>query len=344
VNGNTRYSVSNTALLSIAAEEAPVVITSAEIDEAMAETLVRLRIRPGLVERVTGVRERRWWAEGTPLAEGAAMAGAKAMSEAGVDPSAIGLLINTSVSREHLEPAVSVEVHDRLGLSTSAMNFDVTNACLGFVNGLQVASSMIDSGQVDYALIVGSEDVRQAQQETIRRLSAPDSTRADYLDEFATFTLGSGSAAAVLGRADAHPEGHRILGGVTRAGTQHHGLCRATMGRMVTDARGLMDAGVGLIADAWEDAKQDWNWATGIARYVLHQVSVPHTQALLQRLALDGMEKVRVPLTFPLLGNVGPAALPITLARQVDSLLPGDRVLCMGVGSGLNTALCEIRW
>ncbi len=344
MNGNTRYSVANTALLSISAEEAPVVVTSADLDTMMAPTLERLRIRPGLIERVAGVRERRWWAEGTDLPEGIAMAGAKAIAESGVDSGAIGLLINTSVTRYHIEPAISVEVHDHLGLPSSAMNFDITNACLGFVNGMQVASSMIDSGQVDYALVVGGEDIRQMQRETIERLAEPGSTKADYLDSFATLTLGCGSAAAVLGRADAHPEGHRILGGVTRAGTSHHGLCIGTMGRMVTDSRGLLEAGVGLASDAWEDAKEDWNWVSGIARYVMHQVSVPHTRALLQRLALDGLEKVRVPLTFPLLGNVAASALPITLARQVDSLLPGDRVLCMGIGSGLNTSFCEIVW
>ena len=44
--------------------------------------------------------------------------------------------------------------------------------------------------------------------------------------------------------------------------------------------------------------------------------------------------------------GAGPGGLStaITLARQVSSLVPGDRVLCMGVGSGLNTSLCEIRW
>ena len=52
----------------------------------------------------------------------------------------------------------------------------------------------------------------------------------------------------------------------------------------------------------------------------------------------------RIPVTFPELGNVGPAALPITLAREADSLTAGDRVLCMGVGSGLNTAMLEISW
>ena len=52
----------------------------------------------------------------------------------------------------------------------------------------------------------------------------------------------------------------------------------------------------------------------------------------------------RVPKTYPELGNVGPASLPITLAREVESLKSGDRVLAMGVGSGLNTSMTEIIW
>ncbi len=344
MSGNTAYRVANTSLLSIAAEEAPVVVTSAEMDDAVAGTLKRLRLARGLVQRVAGVKERRWWADGTSLAEGAAMAGSKAMSEAGVDPASIGVVINTSVSRDYLEPAVSVDVHHLLGLPTSTMNFDITNACLGFVNGMQVAASMIDSGQVEYALIVASEDVRATQRATLDRLRDGDITRAEYLNEFATLTLGSGAAAAVLGRSDDHPGGHRLVGGVARSGTEHHDLCHAVQGKMTTDTAGMLEAGVSLIADAWDEAKEDWRWTTGVARYVLHQVSVPHTTALLGRLGLDALDKVRVPMTLPSLGNVAAAALPITLAQQVSSLVPGDRVLCMGVGSGLNTSLCEIVW
>ncbi len=51
-----------------------------------------------------------------------------------------------------------------------------------------------------------------------------------------------------------------------------------------------------------------------------------------------------MPLTYPKLGNVGPAAIPITLASVQDELRAGDRVLCMGIGSGLNTSVTEIVW
>jgi 3-oxoacyl-[acyl-carrier-protein] synthase-3 len=62
---------------------------------------------------------------------------------------------------------------------------------------------------------------------------------------------------------------------------------------------------------------------------------------LCDRLAIDS---AKVPLTFPKYGNVGPAAVPITLASVQDQIQPGQRVLCMGIGSGLNTSFSEILW
>jgi 3-oxoacyl-[acyl-carrier-protein] synthase III len=324
VNGNTSYRSANTSLLSITGIEAPVVVTSAELDEQLMETIHRLKLRPGLLERVAGVSERRWYEPSTSLPEAAATAGSKALSEAGVDPGDVGVLINTSISRSHLEPAVSVQVHDAMGLPTKAINFDITNACLGFVNGLQTATAMIDSGQVDYAVVANAEDSRTITEETIERLNQPGTTRKEFLEEFASLTLGSGAVAAVLGRADAHPEGHRIIGGVARSGTQHHGLCVGKLGRMVADSKGLLEEGVELLGAAFDEAKEEWGWATGMARYVLHQVSSVHTKAMISRMGLD---RAKTPLTFPFLGNVGPASLPMTLAREVTSLVPGDRVL-----------------
>ena len=341
MTGNASYTLRNTALLSVAGLEAPIVVTSAEIEERMAESLQRLRVRPGTLQALTGIVERRWWEEGTSFADAAAMAGAKALSEAGVHPSEVGLLINSSVSREHLEPSMASAVHHTLGLSASAMNFDITNACLGFVNAMQIAGTMIDAGAVRYALVVDGEGARQTHEATIARLSRPETTRDDFLREFATLTLGSGSAAAVLGPADRHPGAHRILGGISRAGTQHHELCVGDLQQMRTDHKGLLDAGMQLAREVWSDARDaGWDWSDMDA-YVIHQVSVVHTASVVESLGLD---PDRIPTTFPRLGNVGPAALPITLAQHASSLGPGDRVLCMGIGSGLNTSVMEIAW
>ncbi|WP_295789406.1 3-oxoacyl-ACP synthase III, partial [uncultured Microbacterium sp.] len=223
--GNATTHFDDVALVSVASVLPSRVTTSDDIEERLAPALKRLKLKPGLLRRVAGVNERRNWAEGESSDEATIAAGKQALAEAGVDPSEIGLIINTSVTRKHLEPSVAVRLHHGLGLPSSAINFDVANACLGFINGMSLAAGMIQSGQVKYALIVNGEDADEIQVNTINRLVREDLDRDAFMQEFASLTLGSGAAAAVLGRASDHPEGHRIVGGVTRAATQFYDLC-----------------------------------------------------------------------------------------------------------------------
>lgn len=330
----------NVALLSLSTTIAPRVTTSEEIDLRLAPALKRLRLPAGLLQRVAGVNERRNWAEGEKFDDAAIDAGQRALVRAGVEPGQVGLLINTSVTRRNLEPSVAVRIHHGLGLPSSAVNFDIANACLGFVNGMNLAGQLIDSGGIDYAVIVDGEDADVIQHNTIERMLAGEMGRNDFMSEFASLTLGSGAAAAVIGRADLHPEGHRLLGGVTRAATEFNELCVGSVDGMFTNAKELLRGGMSLVVAAWKEAKRDWNW-TDMDRYILHQVSSVHTNAIVKA---TGMDRTRVPLTYPVLGNVGPASIPITLAQEEKNLKKGDRVLLMGVGSGLNTAMMEIAW
>jgi 3-oxoacyl-[acyl-carrier-protein] synthase-3 len=108
---------------------------------------------------------------------------------------------------------------------------------------------------------------------------------------------------------------------------------------MRTDTKGLLDAGLDVSKLAWGDAEAA-GWLDADC-YIIHQVSQVHTSMLCERLGIDIN---KVPLTFPFLGNVGPASVPITLSREADSLKPGDRVILMGMGSGINAAATEIIW
>ncbi|MEV8268415.1 3-oxoacyl-ACP synthase III [Microbacterium sp. NPDC076911] len=337
-NATTRFA--NVSLLSVTSVLPTRVTTSDDIEERLAPALKRLRLRPGLLRRVAGVLERRNWAAGETSDDATVLAGRRALAEAGVDASEVGLLINTSVTRKHLEPSVAVRLHHGLGLPTSAVNFDVANACLGFVSGMNLAASMIESGQIRYAIVVNGEDADEIQVNTIDRLSVEGVGREDFMSEFASLTLGSGSAAAILGRADEHPEGHRIIGGVTRAATQFHELCVGSVDGMFTDAKALLKGGLDLVVSAWKEASTEWNWSS-MDRYITHQVSSVHTNAIVKAAKLD---RSRVPTTFARLGNVGPASIPITLSEEQETLKRGDRVLLMGVGSGLNTAMMELAW
>ena len=140
VNSDIRHR--NAALLSIAHELPPRVVTSSYFDEQLSNTYKRLKMPKGLLERLAGISERRGWAEGQTFEDGAVAAAEKALQAAKVDRDQVGLLINASVTRDNFEPAVSVGIHDRLNLPRHALNFDITNACLGFVNAMTVVTTL----------------------------------------------------------------------------------------------------------------------------------------------------------------------------------------------------------
>ena len=115
MSGNATYRYSDTAVLSVSVVDAPIVVTSEQIDEQLLEAYERVGLVPGMLEGLAGISERRWWPTDVSFADAASMAGAKALADAGVDPGVIGLLIDTSVCRDHLEPSAAVDVHHDRG-------------------------------------------------------------------------------------------------------------------------------------------------------------------------------------------------------------------------------------
>ena len=340
MTGNATHRYRDTAVLSVAIADAPIVVTSQQMESEITDTLTRVGLRPGLLESLAGITERRWWPTDVSFADAAAMAGAKAIAESGIDPGQFGLIIDSSVSRDHLEPSAAVDVHQQLGLGTHCINFDVANACLGFLSGMHLAATLIDSGQIDYAIVVDGEGSRHTQELTLERLKVSGATKREVVDQFATLTLGSGAAAMVLGRASSHPEGHRLIGGVTRAATQHNKLCVGDLNGMVTDSTRLLQAGVELAVATWQEARSTFDW-TDLAGYYIHQVSKVYTDAITDAVGID---PARTPVIFPTRGNIGPASVPFTLAVNQADLEPGQRIALMGIGSGLNSAIIEIAW
>jgi len=241
-----------TSIWGLAHVTAPEVVTSRWIDEQLAETYERCGIRPGLLESIAGIVERRWWPEGVSFDEVAAQAGREAMENAGVDASQIDLLISTSVCKHHLEPSVACAVHHRLGLAATCVNFDLGNACLGFINAMNIAAMAIESGQARAVLIVDGEGSRYTQLATLDRLRSSSTTTADVFDQFASLTLGSGAAAMVMG--GPRDGGHAYLGGVARAATQHHELCVGDLDQMRTDTAGLLVSGLELVQETYRAA------------------------------------------------------------------------------------------
>lgn len=333
------------AIASLSVIEGPEVVSSASIEERLRPVSQRFSLVPGLLLELTGIERRRFFAPGTVPSDVAAVAGRKAVAEAGLLLSDIDLLISASVSQDHVEPSTAAAVHGKLGLSSSTLNFDIKNACLGFLTAMDIAASLIDLGRIGTALIVAGEVSRDIVDATIERLLQPTSTLQMYRSQFVSLTLGSAACAVVLTRDDAGLSScHRLIRSFNVAAGEHHGLCIGEMHEMTVDARALTLAGLILGQQGVEAAKRAFAMsAFDYAAYVMHQTSKPHLEKFCDLIDVDA---ARFERTYPDFGNVGSCGVPLTLHKAVEHgrIQPGQRVPLLGVGSGLNAALLEIEW
>ena len=334
----------NVSIAGLAHIDAPHIITSSSIEEQLQPVMTKLNLRPNIIQALTGIKERRFWDEGVEPSEVATQAAVKALENANIDKSKIGIIISTSVSKDFIEPSIASLVHGNLKLNPTCLNFDIGNACIAFINAIEIVGSMIDSGQIEYGLIVDGEGSKYPVEYTIQKLLNSDTDEKMFRENFATLTLGSGAAAMVLCRSDLAVEGHKVVGGVSLANTEYNRLCVGQREGLITDSSKLLVTGIELVGRTYEKAKEELDWSEKqIDHLILHQVSANHTAKVADALKL---EKEKIFVTFPEFGNIGPAAVPITLSKAVDTevIKSGDRVALMGIGSGINCSMMEILW
>jgi len=341
---------SNVCLESIEVSLPPEVWTSAQIEERLRPLYERLRLPFGRLELMTGIRERRMWPDGTRPSDASAAAGRAVLGTTRLQREDIGLFIHAAVSRDMLEPSSASFAHRKIGLPASTQIFDLSNACLGFLNSIVVAASMIESGQIGAALIAAGENGRPLVEETVRTLLSGSHDRNSIKPYFANLTIGCGAVAAIVCRADlAGGGGHRLLGGVCRSATEHSELCQGDTAdegglAMQTDSERLLEAGVGLARETWVEFAAATGWTTSsVDRAICHQVGSAHRRRLFETVGLD---LARDFSTFETLGNMGSASLPATLAlaAQAGAVRAGNRVALMGIGSGLNCMMLALEW
>jgi acyl-CoA:acyl-CoA alkyltransferase len=334
----------NVSIAGLAHIDAPRVMTSTEVNDLLRVTMDRLGMTTDVLQDVAGIYARRLWETDIEISEATTAAARKALDDAKVPADKIGLLVNTSVTRDFLEPSVASIVSGNLGLSDTCQNFDVANACLAFINGMDIAGRMIERGEIDYALIVDGENTNTVYEKTIERLNRPDITADEFRNEFASLTLGSGAVAMVLARRDLAPDAPQYRGGVTRAATQFNNLCRGNLDRMVTDTRMLLIEGIKLAQKTFVAAKMALGWAVEeMDQFVIHQISRAHTEAFMKAFGID---REKVMTIFAEHGNIGPASVPIVLSKlkEMGKLKKGQRVALLGIGSGLNCSMAEVVW
>ena len=213
-------------LESIGYELPPEVVTSDDLELRLQPLYDKLNLSPGQLEALTGIAERRWWEKGHSLSDGAVTAARRAMEQSNVKPGDIEALIYTGVCRENFEPATACAVAAKLGLSSDTYVYDISNACLGTMNGIIDIANRIELKQIRAGIVVSCESAREIVEIMIERMLKETSMNV-YTSSLATLTGGSGAAAVLLtdGAFD-NPGTHRLIGETTKAAPEHHRLCR----------------------------------------------------------------------------------------------------------------------
>ena len=322
--------------------------SSEELELRLASVYERLGLSVGRLELMSGIRERRFWPEGTRPSEVATRAAEDALARGGVDRARLGLLIHSSVCRDFLEPATASVVHGALGLPDTCAAFDLSNACLGFVNALTVVARAVESGDIEAGLVVAGEVGGPLVRQTFAHLLEGEGIgRRELKLAYASLTIGAGAAACVVTHRELATTSRRLVGGASLAGTEHVGLCQGDHSGdagplMQTDSERLLHAGNALAKRTWACLLEELDWAhEDVDRVVTHQVGAAHRKLLLETLGLDPARDFP---TVQTLGNIGSVSLPLTfdLADRAGFLPAGARVAMLGIGSGLHCSMLGV--
>jgi 3-oxoacyl-[acyl-carrier-protein] synthase-3 len=337
----------------------PNVVSSSWLEEQLGPVYRKLNVTAGQLEAWTGIRERRWWDPGFKLSEGAARAAKKALAASSIGPEKLGALVYAGVGRENFEPATACAVAEAIGVPAEAAVYDISNACLGVLNGVLDLANRIELGQIEAGMVVSCESAREINEVMMRKLLERP-TMDLFKNSMATLTGGSGAVAILLSDASKSSSKRRLVGGVQRTAPEHHRLCRWGLGDeggavdlltrgsatqwMETDAVSVLKHGVELGRRTWQALLGELGWSgETVDRVICHQVGTANRDKILDTI---GVDKTRDFSTYEFLGNIGTVSLPLTasLADERDFLRSGQRVGWLGIGSGLNCLMLGIQW
>jgi len=331
-------------------ELAPNVVHTSDLEARLETVYKKLHFQPGQLEALTGIRERRYWDPGFKMSAGATAAGKKALARTAVSPDSIGMLIYAGVCRDNLEPATACAVANALQIGPDALLYDVSNACLGVVNGMIQVANAIETGQISAGLVVSCESARQIVDTTIERLLAAADMEM-FKKTIATLTGGSGAVAVLLTSKRMAAHNHRLVGGVVKNATVHHELCTwgpdtgipaSTPLIMETDSVAVLQHGVALGVATYRAFREKLGLAEP-DKIICHQVGSAHQKTVLEALGISAEKDFT---TYQYLGNIGTVSLPLTvaIADERGFLEPSDLVGLFGIGSGLNCLLMGVEW
>ncbi|WP_114326062.1 3-oxoacyl-ACP synthase III [Candidatus Colwellia aromaticivorans] len=338
---------------------APRIISSDEIERRLEPVYKALRIPKGQLKAFTGIEQRRWWNESFRYSDGAIAAATKCLTKTNFNINDIGAIVYTGVCREGFEPATACRVAAKLGANSHTVVHDISNACLGALNGIIDIANRIELGQIKAGLVVSCESAHTIVESSIKYL-LDNPTMSVFADTLATLTGGSGATAILItngsfanNQKSQVLKGHKLVTVTSRTSAADFEICHWGMQAvapglfkeiMTTDATSLLKKGMHLGNLTWQDFLVESGWQkSDVDKLICHQIGSVNRKHVLEQLNISEQQDF---ITFPTLGNMGTVSLPVTaaMATEQNFLKKNDKVAFLGIGSGLSCIMMGLEW
>ena len=265
----------------------------------------------------------------------------QALERSGLEPTDIDIIVCATTTPDQIMPSTGALIQAEIG-ATNAAGMDVFAACSGFLYGLTMVESMIKTGQIKHALVIGAEVLTKY---------------VDYTDRGTCVIFGDGAGAAVVGSV---PEGKGILatkinsdgryaeqlyapGGGTKMGTTHQTI---DDGEHFFKMKGneLFKVAVRSMADISAEMVEKAGYTVDDIDLVIpHQANQRITDAVASRL---GVPEEKVYSNIAEMGNTSSASIPIAMDECIQSgrIHEGSLVLLTAFGGGVTWGGTVIRF
>lgn len=289
----------------------------------------------------TGIKQRHKAADNEYTSQFGTKAALQALERANLKPEDIDIIVCATTTPDQIMPSTGALIQAQIG-AVNAAGMDVFAACSGFLYGITMVESMIRTGQIRYALVIGAEVLTKY---------------VDYTDRGTCVIFGDGAGAAVLGPV---PEGKGILatkiksdgryeeqlycpGGGTKMGTSHETIDE---GQHFFKMKGneLFKVAVRSMADISAEMVEKAGYKVEDIDIVIpHQANQRITDAVASRL---GVPEEKVYSNIADMGNTSSASIPIAMDECIQSgrIKEGSLVLLTAFGGGVTWGGTVIRF
>lgn len=294
-----------------------------------------------ILER-TGIRERHLVDSGVATSDLAVEAAKSALSERGLTPGDVDVIIVATVTPDMFFPSTACLVQHKLG-AKNVWGFDLSAACSAFLYALQSGAQFIATGAHKRVLVIGADVM---------------SSIIDYTDRATCVIFGDGAGAVLLEAADEDSVGlidflHEVDGSgggylyMPGGGSLHpstHETVEQKMHYVHQDGQAVFKFAVRKQAELCDRLLQrNGVKGTDIAAFIPHQANRRIITATADRL---GLRPESVIINIDRYGNTTAGTIPLAMdtARREGKLKKGDLVLLASVGAGFTVGATLLRW